>query len=155
MKTFGLLALAVIAFFIFSNIMIHVAIKTTYAPIESYITVRDKIKVEIDTAKATYVNGYVGGKVTNEGEEQKEAYVKIELCSKRDMLLGTKYVKIENWKQGETKEFEMGFKLTDVEYCKVSVIDEIPEQTTDEDFFSIHLTFTRIMSTVIMLCLFG
>ena len=39
MKIFGQFALITIAFFIFSNIMINIAIKTTYDPIDSYIQV--------------------------------------------------------------------------------------------------------------------
>lgn len=155
MKTFGLLALATLAFFIFSNVMINIAVKTSYTPMDSYITLRDNIKVNIEEAKATYVNGYVGGSITNNGSDISKTYIKIDICSKRDVLLGTRYVTLEDWKQGETKEFRMGFKLTDADYCRVSVVDEIPEDVTQEQFMSVNMKFTLLVTTVVFLCYFG
>ena len=42
MKTFGIYALCVILFFIFSNVMINVAIKATYMQIGANILLQDK-----------------------------------------------------------------------------------------------------------------
>lgn len=155
MKTFGLLALATLLFFLFSNIMINVAIKSSYAPMDTYITLRDNVKVDIKEAKATYANGYVGGKITNNGETKQKAYIKIDLYSKRDVLLGTKYVTLEDWKQEETKDFRMGFRFTDTDYCRVSVVDEIPEQVQPQQLISQELKGVLLITTVIMLCYFG
>ena len=51
-KTFGLYALCVILFYIFSNIMIEIALKTTYDPIDIHITTPTGIEVKINEAKA-------------------------------------------------------------------------------------------------------
>ena len=61
MKTFGIYVLCVILFFIFSNVMINIAIKASYAPIDTYTTLREGIDIGINEAKATYVNGNVAG----------------------------------------------------------------------------------------------
>lgn len=116
MKTFGIYALCIILFFIFSNVMIDIAIKSTYNEIEADIVLKDNLKLDINTAKVTYVNGYVKGSITNTGETPVEkTYVKIDLYSKRDVLLGTKYVEIKDLQKGE-KRFWYGISLF---WCKI------------------------------------
>lgn len=119
MKTFGLYALCIILFFIFSNIMINFAIKGTYKPIGSDVILREDLKINIRDVKATYVNGYVEGSVKNTSEDVEMAYVKIDLYSKRDNLLGTKYVKIPNIRKNETREFRTGFEFTEVKRAEI------------------------------------
>ncbi len=65
MKTFGLYALCIILFFIFSNVMIDIAIKAMYNPIDITIEKRENLQLNVNVAKATYVNGYVEGNVKN------------------------------------------------------------------------------------------
>ena len=65
MKTFGIYALCIILFFIFSNIMIDIAIKATYYPIDIVVVTKDDFILKVNEAKATYVNGYVEGNVRN------------------------------------------------------------------------------------------
>lgn len=154
MKKFGLLALVIVLFFLFSNVMINIAIKTSYVPIDTYITLRDNVKVDIKEAKATYVNGYVGGKVSNSGVDLNKIYIKIDLYSQRDMLLGTKYVALEDLKKDETKEFRIGFRFTDVDYCKVNMVDEIEEGEKSGQLISDELKGFLLLTTVIKLCYF-
>lgn len=153
MKTFGAFALLTIVFFIFSNCMINVCIKSCYTPIDSYVALRDNVKIEIQEARATYVNGYVGGTVTNTGTNMPQAYLKIDLYSPRNVLLGTKYVTMQDWKQGEQKSFKMGFKLTDADYCKVSIVNEISTSAEEGSFISEELRGARLMAKVMILCL--
>lgn len=155
MKTFGLYALCVILFFIFSNVMINVAIKATYMQIGADIILQDNLKIELDDAKATYVNGYVEGSIKNTGANTENTYIKIDLYSKRDILLGTKYVKVENLKQNEERDFRMGFKFTDVDHCKVEMVKNIDEENvTEEQFTSTEMRFAVLITTVIFLCYF-
>lgn len=65
MKTFGIYALCIILFFVFSNVMIDIAIKAMYNPINVTIEESANLTLNIDEAKATYVNGYVEGNVKN------------------------------------------------------------------------------------------
>ncbi len=65
MKTFGIYALCIILFFIFSNVMIDIAVKAMYNPIDITIERREDLLLDVHDAKATYVNGYVEGYVRN------------------------------------------------------------------------------------------
>lgn len=65
MKTFGLYILCIILFFIFSNVMIDIALKAIYNPINITTERRNDLKLDVSEAKATYVNGYVKGNVKN------------------------------------------------------------------------------------------
>lgn len=154
MKTFGLYALCIILFFIFSNVMINVAIKSTYDPISMDIISEENIKLNITDAKATYVNGYVEGMVKNTGEDIEKTYIKIDLYTKRNSLLGTRYVEVANFRQNESRDFRMGFKFTDVSYAKVQIVNEVPETVTQEEFTSVELRFAKLLATVILLCYF-
>ena len=154
MKTLGLYALCIILFFIFSNVMINVAIKSTYDPIGMDIISEENIRLNITDAKATYVNGYVEGMVKNTGEDIEKTYIKIDLYSKRDKLLGTRYVEVANFRENESRDFRMGFKFTDVSYAKVQIIDEVPETVTQEEFTSVEFRFAKLLATVILLCYF-
>ena len=65
MKTLGIYALCIILFFIFSNIMMDIAVKAMYNPINITIERRNDLALDVNDAKATYVNGYVEGNVKN------------------------------------------------------------------------------------------
>lgn len=155
MKTFGLYALCIILFFIFSNVMINIAIKTTYLPIDVEIVERNNVKIDTNETKATYVNGYVSGNIRNIGTDIEKIYVKIDLYSKRNVFLGTKYVTVENLKQNEMRDFRMGFEFTDVDHCKIDTVNEVPENVTEEQFTSTEIRFAKLLTMVIFLCYFG
>lgn len=154
MKKFRIYVLCVILFFIFSNIMIDIALKTSYDPIDTYRTLAQGVEMEITESKATYANGYVGGTITNKNETALNTYIKIDLYTKRDVCMGTKYVEIKELKQGETQEFRMGFKFTDIDYAKVTLVDEVPEQVPEESFISENLRGIMLLKTVVFLCFF-
>lgn len=157
MKTFALYALCVIAFFIVSNVLINIAIHTACKPIYSYILMDEnsEIKVEISESQASSVNGFVGGKIINKSQNTVDKkYVKIDLYSKRDMLLGTKYVEISNFKTNETMDFRMGFTINNVNYCKVSLVDEVAETVTEDQFISDNMSAIVLITAVVFLCYF-
>lgn len=154
MKTFGIYALCIILFFIFSNVMIDIAIKTSYEEISADIELSRNVGINITTAKATFVNGYVGGTLKNNGEDIDKLYVKIDLYSKRNVLLGTKYVEINDFRKNENREFEMGFKFTDVEYAKIKLVDKPDTNATNDTFVSDNLKGFALITAVIFLCYF-
>ncbi len=155
MKTFGIYALCVILFFIFSNVMINIAIKASYAPIDTYTTLKEGIDIGINESRATYVNGYVGGVIKNAGETINKAYIKIDLYSNRDVRLGTKYVEINNLQNQESRDFRMGFKFTDVEYAKIELVDKVEENATQDSFISDNLGGIALLTAVTFLIFFG
>lgn len=155
MKTFGIYALCIMLFFVVSNILIDIAIKAIYNPIGMDIISQENVKINISDAKATYVNGYVEGSVNNKGEDIEKTYVKIDVYSKRDNLLGTKYVKIQDFRKNETRDFRMGFEFTDVTYCKVQIVNEVEETVTEDQFTTTEIRFAKVLATIILISFFG
>lgn len=154
-RTFGIYALCVILFFIFSNIMIEIALKTSYDPIDTYKTEPMGIEIDINEAKATYVNGYVGGSIKNNNSEIQKTYIKIDLYTKRDVYMGSKYIELNNLKQAETRDFRIGFQYTDIDHANITLVNEVLEPVPEEFFISNELREIFLLKTVLFLCVFG
>ena len=102
MKTFFIYFLLIVLFFIFSQIMIYIAINTTFQ--YKNIEIKTNIPMEVEV-QATSINGYAKGKViNNEENEILNKYIKVECYSKHDTLMGTKYIKIDKIGAKEEKE---------------------------------------------------
>ena len=148
MKTFLKYALWLILFYIFSNLMIYLNIETTYQNIGR----KDNIEqVTVYQAQATKINGRIKGTVYNNAENQiTNNYLRIDLYSERGNFLGSKYIDVSNMRDNETREFEIYFKVQDVDYYEMKFTDEkeegeLPELlkdlTKEQVFFGTFLTF--------------
>lgn len=122
MKTFLIYTLLVIGFFIFSELLINVSLETTY----SNLGRKDNLEqVTIYQAQATKVNGRIKGTIFNdENNKITERYLKIDLYSERDVLLGSKYIDLLGIRDNETRELEVYFKLQDVDYYEMKFVEE-------------------------------
>ena len=134
MKTFLKYALWLILFYIFSNLMIYLNIETTYQNIGR----KDNIEqVTVYQAQATKINGRIKGTVYNNAENQiTNNYLRIDLYSERGNFLGSKYIDVSNMRDNETREFEIYFKVQDVDYYEMKFTDEkeegeLPEMLKD------------------------
>lgn len=127
MKTFFIYLLLVIAFFIFSQIMIYIAINTTY----KYKNVELKTTlIKSAELQATSINGFAKVIINNETENEiTNKYIKIECYSKHNILMGTKYIEIGKIKAKEEKEFEVRFNYSKVDKA---IIDIVEEKTVNE-----------------------
>ena len=125
MKTFFKYAMWIILFFIFSNLLIDINLESTYKNIGR----KDNLpQISIYQAQATKLNGRIKGTIYNNTENKvKGKYLKVDLYSERNVLLGSKYIDISNIKENETQEIELYFKLQDVEYYSLSFTDEKKE----------------------------
>src|SRR5574344_250630 len=102
MKTFFIYFLLVIAFFIFSQIAIYVAVNTTYE--YKSVEINTIIHTEVEV-QATSINGFAKGKIKNNTNNKLEnKYIKIACYSSNNVLMGTKYIKINELKANEEKE---------------------------------------------------
>jgi len=110
--------LILIGVFILSDFLINVGINATYKDIQR----QDNLaQVVVYQADATYVNGRIRGLIKNT-EEIQDKYLKIELYSKRNVLVGESYVEIKQ--KDKSQAFELLFKATDVESYKVEIVKE-------------------------------
>ena len=148
MKTLLKYVLWVILFFIFSNIMINFSLETTYQDIRR----KDNLEqVNVYQAQATKINGRIKGSIYNNTESQiLNDYLRIDLYSERDVFLGSKYVDISALRDNETRNFEVYFKMQDVDYYEMKFTDEkvegeLPEMlqdlTKEEVIWGTLLTF--------------
>lgn len=134
MKTLLKYALWVILFYIFSNLMIYLNIETTYQNIGR----KDNLEqITVYQAQATKINGRIKGTIYNNTENKiTNNYLRIDLYSERDNLLGSKYIDVSNMRDDETRNFEIYFKVQDVDYYEMKFTDEkeegeLPEMLQD------------------------
>ena len=107
--------------------------------------------IDILEAKATYVNGYIDGKIKNNTQEEiTNKYVKIDIYSERNVCLGTKYVEIEKLSANETMDFYMGYKLKDSDRYEISIVDNKID-IEEEQLISDELAWYAIATTLIVL----
>ena len=148
MKTFLKYALWLILFYIFSNLMIYLNLETTYQNIGR----KDNLsQITIYQAQATKINGRIKGTVYNNSENKiTNNYLRIDLYSERGNFLGSKYIDVSNMRDNETREFEIYFKVQDVDYYEMKFTDEkeegeLPELlkdlTKEQVFFGTFVTF--------------
>lgn len=152
LKTLFMYASWVILFFIFSNFLINVGLNATYKPIER----RDNVsQVNIYQAEATLVDGRIRGIITNsETEDLSGKYLEVDFYSGRDVYLGRKIININQLQANETQNFEILFKLEDVEYYSVSIVDERPEGEEIEILPDGWTTTDVVVATVITMLIF-
>ena len=125
MKTFLKYTLWIVAFYIFSNLMIYLNIETTYQNIGR----KDNLpQITIYQAQATKINGRIKGTIKNSDKDYLTGkYLKIDLYSKRNVLVGKKYIDITTTQNNTTQDFSMYFELKDVTSYEVSIVDHKEE----------------------------
>lgn len=150
MKTFFTYAIIIAVFWLFSNILIYIAINGTYKHIDARVY-SNSPEITIGQSKATYINGFVKGSIKNNTQGNiNEKYLKIDLYSAHDVKLGTKYVRIENLQQNASQEFEMWYKFTDVNYATITVTDNV-RNATEEEFLSQETASYIVVGTLLLL----
>ena len=149
-KTLLKYALWVVLFFIFSEFLINIGLNSSYKKMER----RDNVsQVQITEAKSTLVNGKVKGTITNSQEDYLTGkYVRIDYYSKRDILVGTKYIAIETTENNKTQDFNTYFELQEVTSYEVSIVDQKGEG--EIELIPTELTKPEIvmLTVVTMLC---
>lgn len=145
MKRFGKYAIWIILFWIFSELLINIGLKTTYKDLKRVGDIPTGIQVvEI---KATAVNGKV--KLIANSTYLSNKYIKINLYSGRDILLGTQYLEIGNIEEGQSKEIDTYFKISEVEKYEIHIEDVKGESS--EGFMDTAMSAITILLAVIKL----
>lgn len=122
LKKFLKYILLLVVFIIFSELLINVGLNSSYKKIQR----KDNIpQVEIKQAEATLVNGRIKGTIKNSDEDYlTNKFVQVELFSKRDVLVGRKYIPITTTEVTRTQDFQFYFELKDVTSYNVSIVDK-------------------------------
>ena len=110
--------LILIGIFVLSDFLINVGLNSTYKDIERQ---DENSQITVYQADATYVNGRIRG-VLKEPKNLANKYIEVELYSKRDVLMGRRYIEIKNTL--DNQPFEILFRAKDVEYYKMNLVDE-------------------------------
>lgn len=119
MKNIFVYILILVAIFILSDFLIFVGLNSMYKDIERY----DKNdQIAVYQAQATYVNGRIRG-IIKDTTSVNGKYLEVELYSKRDVLMGRKYIEIQG-NDEDTQAFQVLFKAKDVKYYKLNVVDQ-------------------------------
>lgn len=145
MKRFGKYAIWIILFWIFSELLINIGLKTTYKDLKKVGEIPTGIQVV--EMKATAVNGKV--KLIANSTYLSNKYIKINLYSGRDILLGTQYLEIGNIGEGQSKEIDTYFKISEVEKYEINIEDVKGESS--EGFMDTALSAITILIAVIEL----
>ena len=145
-KTFVKYIIWIILFWIISDFLINVGLKTTYNEMQKIGQIPSGIQVK--EIKSTAVNGKINLIVNSTSLSGK--FIKVDLYSSKDNLLGTQYLDIGEIKENQTKEIDTYFKISDVKKYEIFVTDEKGEST--EGFMDTAMsTITILLSTIRLL----
>ena len=121
MKNIFLWVLLLIGMFILSDFLIAVGLNSTYQDIDRK---GENNEITIYQADATYVNGRIRG-IIKDTSEINNKYLEVSLYTKRDVLMGRRYIEIN--KSETSQPFEVLFKAKDVQYYELQTVNEKQE----------------------------
>ena len=146
LKKFLLYIIIILAFFAFSDLLINIGLNTTYKKIDGKNNIE---QIDITRAEATLVNGRIFGKLnTPMTAELYKKYIKMDLYSDNNVLLGTKYIEMKSLATNNNS-FETYFKFQNVKRYEITLVDEKAEEKSGE-LFDIKLSQTEILLGVIV-----
>ncbi len=93
--------LILIGVYVLSDFLIYVGINSTYKDIQRQDS---NSQVVVYQADATFVNGRIRGMIKDTNEIQGK-YLKVELYTKRDVLVGKSYIEVKDKEASETQPF--------------------------------------------------
>ncbi len=129
MRTFLLYALGILGFMFLSYVLENGLIENMYVKMTGDVAPVENISIEEVSGKASNINGFMNFKLTNENVNAEDFYVKIDLISKQGLLAATKYVQITDLAIGESKNYQVKFKGSEIREYKISVVDEAPDMS--------------------------
>ena len=154
LKTFLIYVLILVAIYIISDILIFIGLNVNYKPIENKIEIPKEISIK--KAEATLVNGRIYGEINNNTENNVNGkYIKVDIYSSKDKLLGTEYLTINNISNNTSENFNVYFKAEDAKYYNIDIVDNIEENTEKNDIFlSEDLKTTAVISLLVYMMIF-
>ena len=153
LKTFLTYALILIAFFLVSVTLEKGLIKDMYydmtgtvnSILEGYKGQNIDLNITVEEAKSTNINGYITLNITNNSSVPiEEAYLKVDLYSKSDVLSITKYMDIKDLKAGESRNYKLNFEGKYIKTYIVVATDEFPDKENIISIFGYEINTADI-----------
>ena len=125
-RTFEKYIIWVVAFYLFTMLLTYIGLNATYKNIESDGEVPEGVKINL--SQATSVNGRILGEVTStESNNLNGKYLKVDIFSKNNQLIGSKYLPIEDTNFNEPKKFAVYFSAENVKGYSVDILENTEE----------------------------
>ena len=157
MKNFFTYFLMFILLYVIEDILSFGYIYSTYKTIEQYEIVVTNPDVTVEKAKATNVNGFVEGKIRNNGTTTiSNQYLKFDFYSERGVKVGTKYLKVDTLGESTEKEYKVQFRFDNVKYFTVNLatqeeVDNAQEfELKIEDDIGVPLLFSGLLLLILL-----
>lgn len=157
MKNFFTYFLMFILLYAIVDILSFGYIYSTYKTIEQYEIVVTNPDITVEKAKATNVNGFVEGKIRNNGTTTiSNQYLKFDFYSERGVKVGTKYLKVDTLGESTEKEYKVQFRFDNVKYFTVNLatqeeVDNAQEfELKIEDDIGVPLLFSGLLLLILL-----
>lgn len=138
MKNFFTYFLMFVLLYIIVDILSFGYIYSAYKTIEQYEIVVTNPEVTVEKAKATNVNGFIEGKIKNNGTTTiSNQYLKFDFYSERGVRVGTKYLEIDTLGENEEKDYKVQFRFNNVKYFTVNLATQEEVDNAQEFEFNI------------------
>ena len=125
MKTFLKYLIWIVLFFFFSEFIISVGLNSSYKKMNIESGSNMPKEVEIIEAESTLVNGKVKGRIKIDEEQNIEGkYLRMDFLTKRENIVGTKYIPITANKENPIQDFSAFFELHDVTSFKAYITEK-------------------------------
>lgn len=137
MKTFFTYLVLLIGFFLLSIFLENGLINNMYAKVDGKVDSNlitdggtSNITIAVEEAKASNVNGNLKIKITNtSGHFIEKCCVRVDLYSRQNLLAATKYIELNNFEAGETRNFEIKFKAKEIARYEITLLESAPDKS--------------------------
>lgn len=154
MKNFLKYLLLLVGFFILSIVLENGLINNMYATINgesngtlvtSGESVASDLEVTVESAKASNVNGNLKVKITNtSGHFIEKCCAKVELFSRQNLLVATKYIDINNFEVNESRYYEIKFQAKEVARYAITLIESQPDKSNIVDILGWEIDLSNV-----------
>ena len=141
LKVLGKYAIWVIVFYLFSSLIIYIGLNSRYKNIDNTGEIPGGVKINL--AQATAVNGRILGEVkSTEDNNLNGKYLKVDIFSKNNELMGTKYLKLEDINLNEPKKFAVYYQAQNIKNYKIDIKEY--NEDLEQDMIKIRERYKKI-----------
>ena len=103
-----------------------------------------EIEITDFEGRSCNINGYISFKLKNQSKNTVNAYAKVHLYSKQNLLAATDYIEILDFKPQEEKTYQIKFSANEIASYNISLVSEVPDKTNIINLFGWELDLTNI-----------